>query len=137
MAAEAGLGGVDDPIGRVFALLGHYRNQLVATDCFFGCPIGNLALELHEPDPRIRDLLAVNFDNWTTAIERCLNDAGDRLPRDLDRRRLAEFTLTVMEGAVMQARTYREIESFDRNVAVLREHFDLLADMAKKEKAPA
>ena len=28
----------------------------------------------------------------------------------------------------MQARTYRDIASFDRNIAVLREHFDMLID---------
>lgn len=129
--------GVDDPVERVFALLNGYRTQLVTTDCTYGCPIGNLALEISEPDPKIRELLAVNFANWTRAIERCLDAAGDRLPRDLDRRRLAEFTLTVMEGAIMQARTYRDIASFDRNVAVLRAHFDMLMDTARREKAAA
>ena len=129
--------GVDDPVERIFALLAGYRLQLVTTDCTYGCPIGSLALELHEPDPRIRDLLSANFANWTRAIERCLIDAGDRLPAALDRRRLAEFTLTVMEGAIMQARTYREIESFDRNIAVLREHFDMLIEAARQEKVPA
>ncbi len=129
--------GVDDPVERIFALLNGYRTQLVTTDCTYGCPIGNLALEISEPDPKIRELLAVNFANWTSAIERCLDAAGDRLPADLDRRRLAEFTLTVMEGAIMQARTYRDIESFDRNVAVLRAHFDMLMDRARQEKAPA
>ena len=125
--------GVDDPIERIFALLDGYRVQLVTTDCTYGCPIGSLALELHEPDPRIRDLLSANFANWTAAIERCLIEAGDRLPAALDRRRLAEFTLTVMEGAIMQARTYRDIESFDRNIAVLREHFDMLLETAEAE----
>lgn len=129
--------GVDDPIDRIFALLAGYRLQLVTTDCTYGCPIGNLALEISEPDPRIRELLAVNFANWTRAIEQCLIAAGDRLPRDTDRRALAEFTLTVMEGAVMQARTYRDIASFDRNVAVLRQHIDLLMEEARREKAPA
>jgi TetR/AcrR family transcriptional repressor of nem operon len=129
--------GVDDPVERVFALLNGYRTQLVTTDCTYGCPIGNLALEISEPDPKIRELLAVNFANWTSAIERCLDAAGDRLPRDLDRRRLAEFTLTVMEGAIMQARAYRDIESFDRNVAVLRAHFDMLMERARQENVPA
>ena len=127
--------GVDDPVERIFALLDGYRTQLVTTECTYGCPIGSLALELHEPDLRIRELLAVNFAQWTNAIERCLDEAGDRLPRALDRRRLAEFTLTVMEGAIMQARTYRDIGSFDRNIAVLREHFDLLIETAKGERA--
>jgi len=129
--------GIDDPIERIFALLGGYRTQLVTTECTYGCPIGSLALELHEPDLGIRELLAANFANWTSAIERCLIAAGERLPAALDRRRLAEFTLTVMEGAIMQARTYREIESFDRNIAVLREHFDMLVGQAKAEKVPA
>jgi AcrR family transcriptional regulator len=129
--------GVEDPIARIFALLDGYRTQLVTTDCFYGCPIGSLALELHEPDPHIRDLLCANFANWTAAIEGCLDAAGDRLPASLDRRRLAEFTLTVMEGAIMQARTYRDIASFDRNVAVLRAHFDMLIETAKAERLPA
>jgi len=129
--------GVDDPVERIFALLNGYRIQLVTTDCTYGCPIGSLALELHEPDLRIRELLATNFAQWTDAIERCLDEAGARLPADLDRRRLAEFTLTVMEGAIMQARTYRDVACFDRNVAVLREHFELLLAAARRETVPA
>jgi TetR/AcrR family transcriptional regulator, transcriptional repressor for nem operon len=118
--------GVTDPIERIFALLGGYRLQLVLTDCNYGCPIGNLALEIHEPDPKIRELLAANFSNWSRAIEGCLEAAGDRLGADIDRKALAEFVLTVMEGAVMQSRTYRELGHFDRNIAVLRTHFDML-----------
>ena len=129
--------GVDDPIERIFALLGGYRTQLVTTDCSYGCPIGSLALELHEPDPHIRELLSANFSNWTAAIALCLEEAGDRLPAGLDRRRLAEFTLTVMEGAIMQARTYRDVDCFDRNIEVLRAHFDMLIEQARQEKMPA
>lgn len=129
--------GVEDPIERIFALLAGYRTQLVTTECTYGCPIGSLALELHEPDLRIRELLAVNFAQWTGAIERCLDEAAERLPASLDRRRLAEFTLTVMEGAIMQARTYRDIASFDRNIAVLRAHFDMLIETAEGERVPA
>src|SRR3954463_15955471 len=43
--------GVRDPIDRVFALLAQYRKSLVDTACTYGCPIGSLALEIHEPDP--------------------------------------------------------------------------------------
>lgn len=129
--------GVDDPVERIFALLGAYRTLLVTSECTYGCPIGSLALELHEPDPAIRALLAQNFENWTLAIHRCLDAAEGRLPAALDRRRLAEYVLTVMEGAVMQARTYRDIGYFDRNVAMLRAHFDLLVKEAETERVPA
>lgn len=117
--------GVEDPVERIFALLSGYRNHLVVTDCTYGCPIGSLALELHEPDPRVRELLAANFTNWSTAIRDCLEAAGDRFG-DIDTAALGEYVLTVMEGAVMQARTYRDLGYFDRNIAMLRQHFELL-----------
>jgi TetR/AcrR family transcriptional regulator, transcriptional repressor for nem operon len=106
----------------------------VLTDCTYGCPIGNIALEIHEPDPVVRDLLAANFSNWSNAIADCLRAAGDRLPPDTDIEALGEFVLTVMEGALMQARTYRDLGYFDRNVAVLRSHFDLLQQAARESR---
>jgi len=123
--------GIDDPLEKIFALLAHYRWQLVETDCLYGCPIGSLALELHEPDPIVRELLATNFSNWTGAVEARLVEAGARLPPDLDRRALAEFVMTAMEGGVMQARTYRDVAFFDRNVAAIRDHLAMLMERAK------
>lgn len=125
--------GVDDPIERVFALLGGYRTHLIVTDCTYGCPIGSLALEIHEPDPVVRDLMAANFTNWSAAIADCFEAAADRLPPTTDCRALGEFVLTVMEGAVMQARTYRDIGYFDRNIAVLRDYITMLLATAKDD----
>jgi hypothetical protein len=125
--------GVDDPIDRIFALLAGYRTHLIVTDCTYGCPIGSLALEIHEPDPVVRDLMAANFSNWSTAIAGCFDAAADRLPKDADRNALGEFVLTVMEGAVMQARTYRDIGYFDRNIAVLRDYITTLMATAKDD----
>ncbi|MEQ1616784.1 MAG: TetR/AcrR family transcriptional regulator [Terricaulis sp.] len=123
--------GVEDPIAKIFALLSHYRMLIVETDCAYGCPIGSLALELHEPDPKVRELLAANFENWTAAVEQCLGAAGTRLPTETDRRALAQFVLTAMEGGVMQARTHRDVGYFDRAVTQLRAHFELLEEAAK------
>lgn len=117
---------VSDPIERVFALLARYRGLILETDCTYGCPIGSIALELHEPDEAVRHLLADNFTGWVEAIHACLIEAGTRLPANTDRRALAEFVLTVMEGSVMQARTYRDIAYFDRSVGQLRAHFNAL-----------
>jgi TetR/AcrR family transcriptional repressor of nem operon len=125
--------GVDEPIERVFALLAAYRRMLVSTDCVYGCPIGSLALELHEPDPPVRELLATNFDGWTRAIEGCLTEAAERLPRGTDIGRLARFVLTTMEGGVMQSRTHRTPDAFDAGVASLRDYFNRLRDAAIRE----
>ncbi len=125
--------GVADPVERVFALLAAYRAHLENSAYTYGCPIGSIALELHEPDERVRELLVANFTNWTQAIVDCLTAAKGRLPRGTDKQALAEFVLTTMEGGVMQARTYRDVAYFDRNVAMLRAHFDLLEARAKQK----
>jgi TetR/AcrR family transcriptional regulator, transcriptional repressor for nem operon len=126
MLLEPAWEGIKDPIERVFALLGRYRELLLETDCFYGCPIGSLALELHEPDPAVRERLAANFTGWAEAVRRCLEEAGDRLPGRLDRAELAHFILTTMEGAVMQARTYRDLGAFDACVNQLHLYFERL-----------
>ena len=117
---------VTDPIEKIFSLLARYRQLIVETDYLCGCPIGNLALEIHDPDPPVRELLAANFQAWTDAVLECLLEAGDRLPDAIDRLSLAEFVLTIMEGAVMQARTFRDVGYFDRAVQELRNYVDLL-----------
>jgi AcrR family transcriptional regulator len=132
MLLEPAWAAVDDPVERVFALLGRYREAIVDTDCEYGCPIGSLALELHEPDPAVRELLAANFRAWIAAVEAQLRQAADRLPSGTDFQALAELTLNVMEGGVMQARTFRDVAHFDRAVAQLRTHFDSLT---AKERA--
>lgn len=115
-----------DPIARIFAILEGYRQALLATELTFGCPIGSLALELHEPDPSVRERLALNFAGWCEAVRECLEAAGDRLPAEVDRTELSRLVLTVMEGGVMQARTHRSIDPYDASVHQLRMYFDHL-----------
>jgi TetR/AcrR family transcriptional regulator, transcriptional repressor for nem operon len=126
MLLEPAWAGVSDPVERIFALLARYRKSLFDTDCCYGCPIGSLALELHEPDLAVRERLAKNFSAWIEAIAECLSQAKARFPKDFDQRELAQFVLTVMEGGVMQARTFRDIEYFDAAVRQLRQYFKCL-----------
>ena len=135
MLLEPAWAGVNDPIEKIFALLARYRQSLADTDCFYGCPIGSLALELHEPDPPVRERLAKNFSAWIDAIAECLEHAKARLPADLDRRELAQFVLTTMEGGVMQARTFRDIAYFDAAVRQLGQHFERLGGDSQAPRA--
>src|SRR3954463_14200140 len=91
MLLEPAWTGVDDPVERVFALLSSYRRALVETDCTYGCPIGSLALELHEPDPQVRELLAGNFRAWVAAVEEQFRAAADGFTRGTDLHSLAEL----------------------------------------------
>lgn len=116
-----------DPIERVFRLLAWYREGMVATGCRLGCPLGNLALEVSDTHPEVRPTIDLNFRDWSAGIERWLEQAGERLPDDCDRRALSRFVLTVMEGGLMQSRAAGDLGPFDNSVDVLRDHFDRLA----------
>lgn len=126
-----------DPVRRIFLLLEQYRENVLRTEFAFGCPLGRLALEI-EPDRRaVHDKIAANFTGWSRAVEQLLADSHDRLPKTTDLRQLSRFVLTVMEGAVMQARSYQCIEPFDDCIAQLRTHFRLLEEQKKHETRSA
>jgi TetR/AcrR family transcriptional repressor of nem operon len=129
--------GFDDPIERVFALLARYRMLIVATDCEYGCPIGSLALEMHKARKPVRERISANFAAWTDAVHRCYLDAADRFEAGTNLRELAEFTLTTMEGGVMQSRTFRDVSYFDRSVKQLRQYVQSLMKIpARRVAAP-
>jgi TetR/AcrR family transcriptional repressor of nem operon len=114
----------DDPIERIFSILAGYRERLLQTDCTYGCPLGRLALEIDPANRMAFGLIGDNFTTWRGAVEVCLADAS--LTVEVDRHDLASFVLTVMEGAVMQSRTFRNTDPFDAGVRQLRTYFDLL-----------
>ncbi len=125
---------VTDPIERIFGILDGYRRGLEHTGLAGGCPIGNLAIEVSDELPRAREKIAQNFAGWRDWIRKCLEDAGDRLPVDLNREQLAIFVLTVMEGSVMQTRAHKSLEPFDASVNQLRDYFNrLLAEGAQRQ----
>ncbi|MCA9192905.1 MAG: TetR/AcrR family transcriptional regulator [Planctomycetales bacterium] len=117
---------ISDPIERVFGILDGYRKMLVITECQQGCPIGNLALELADNHPRVRELLAQNFSQWRQAVEGSLRMASDRFPESTDLESLSLFVLTTMEGAVMLARAYRSLDAYDSAVTQLRNYIERL-----------
>src|SRR5437016_4033653 len=75
---------VSDPIERIFGILDGYRRGLLQSDCSYGCPIGNLSLELASSHPAARTHLAENFTGWCTAVRSCLDEVSGRLPEGAD-----------------------------------------------------
>jgi TetR/AcrR family transcriptional regulator, transcriptional repressor for nem operon len=128
---EPAMATTKDPVKRIFAILAGYRGRVISTNYQYGCPLGRLALEIDPMQRRAREKLAANFDAWCAAIERCLRDASDRLPENLNYRELSRFVLSVMEGAVMQSRVAAEVDPFDASIRQLRRYFDALLALRK------
>lgn len=127
---------VSDPVERIFGILDGYRQGLLYTVFTGGCPIGNLGVEVGDHIPAARERIAANFQGWCGWVRKCLDDAAERLPPGIDREQLAQFVLTVMEGAVMQARAHASIAPFDACVQQLRHYFEfLLAEAARAARS--
>ena len=125
---------VEDPIERLFAVLDGYRLLLEATNFELGCPIGNLALEVSNSQPAARRLIINNFKAWCNAIRRLIEDAADRLPRDVEPAGLATHVLATMEGSVMLARAYRSFEPFDQAINQLKDYIGRLTRERTRRK---
>ncbi len=83
--------------------LGRDREQL------YGCPLGNLALELSNQDAVIRQKLHETFSAWTATVERLLQEAilSSHL-RSVDTAILAETLIAYFEGAMVLAKTQND-----------------------------
>ena len=126
MVIDPAFSSVEEPVGRIFAILAGYRERILGTDCRYGCPLGRLALEIDPENAPAHTLIAQNFQGWIEAVRECLDDMKPSLPPETDLDSLATYVLVVMEGGVMLSRSYRSVEPFDRAIAQLREHFRLL-----------
>jgi TetR/AcrR family transcriptional repressor of lmrAB and yxaGH operons len=132
--AEAGDG---SPRARIEAVLAAARRDLEEHGPDLGSPLGALAAELAPSHPRVRRQIDRRYASWSRRIEAMLDDAGTRLPDDLDRRSLAQAVIGVMEGAMLQARVHGDLEPFDATVRLLQSHLALLSETPNRTASAA
>lgn len=124
-------GRTKDPLAKVFALLDGYREALVQSEFAFGCPLGNLALEVGQEPGRVTGKIDANFRQWRGVVAGWFADERSGMSSGVCAEDLATFTLTVMEGAVMQARTAKSIAPFDASVREFRRYLEMLRRTAE------
>lgn len=123
----------DNPIERIFLLFDFYRQALISTDFAYGCPLGNLALELGGAESTVTRKIDANLAAWRSAVERWVRAAAPRFRAAIDPTELSFLVLSVMEGGVMQARTAKSIAPFDASVSGFRRYVELLTEAAPGE----
>ena len=110
--------GAAPPLERLEAFLGSsYRHHCeTRAECgrLLGCVFGNLALEMSTQDAAVRESLARIFDAQTDAFEAVIGEAAARgeIPAG-DAREAARALLSLVEGAVMLAKTHNSPESLE------------------------
>jgi len=115
-----------DAVDRLFTILENYRRLLLESGFTFASPMGSLAAEVSENHPPVRARLAEIQTAWTERIQQLLTDSGEPLPGGVDHAAVAGFVISVVEGAVLQARVARSLDPFDASLEELRNYLGLL-----------
>jgi TetR/AcrR family transcriptional repressor of nem operon len=114
-----------DTLERVFRRLDAIHEMARRRErCKGGCVIGNLSTTLSDCHDGFRKRLAECFDEMAQEFVPHLEQAVRRLPpkRRPDAEELARYIVTVIEGAIMQARTLGDAKLLTRQFALLKEH---------------
>jgi hypothetical protein len=92
--------------------------------CKGGCIVGNMSTALSDCHDRFRQRLAECFDEMANEFLPYLEAKSrqGRLRRRTNLSELARYIVTVIEGAIMQARTLGDAELLPRQLAYLKEH---------------
>ncbi|ABK70684.1 TetR/AcrR family transcriptional regulator [Mycolicibacterium smegmatis] len=121
-----------------FALLddmvARFRDQLLASDFRAGCPVVAVAVEAGDPEKAdsadaVRERAGAAFQRWIARITARLCDDGVPVERAEE---LATLITTSVEGAVLVARTTRDVKPLELVHRQLREQ--LTAATGKKDR---
>lgn len=105
-ALQTVLAAADGPGAAVEAAVDLLAQLLVATDFRGGCPLATVAMDAAAGSEPIRQACVDGYGSWTTAIEETLTRSG-AAPETAQR--LATVALAGIEGALLLARTRRDV----------------------------
>jgi TetR/AcrR family transcriptional regulator, transcriptional repressor for nem operon len=114
-----------DPLQQVFRRLDAIQEMIRRREgCKGGCIVGNMSTALSDCHDGFRNRLAECFDEMAQEFRPHLEAAArlGRVRRPTNTSELARYIVTVIEGAIMQARTLGDAELLPRQLAYLKEH---------------
>ena len=107
-----------DPAAGTAAFFAFAADALEASAFRDGCPIATAALEAASTSEPLREAAAEVFDFWVACSARHLEAAGVEPDRA---RRLAEFGLAALEGAILLSRAHRTVAPLVEGGAIVEE----------------
>lgn len=102
------IAGAADSLDAIDRIVGTFRDQLLGTDYRAGCPVVAVAVEADNQP--VLDRAAAAFTRWTDLVGRKLRADGVSTERAEE---LAMLFTTSIEGAILVARTTRDVAPLD------------------------
>jgi len=120
------------PLQKVFRRLDAIQEMIRRrAGCKGGCIIGNLSTALSDCHDGFRKRLAECFDEMAQEFLPDLQEAArqGRVTRRTNTTELAQYIVTVIEGAIMQARTLGDAELLPCQMAYLKDHLKKVLEL--------
>jgi AcrR family transcriptional regulator len=105
--------GAAEKLERLHAL---FVERMEKSGCCGGCPMGNLATELSDSNPRAREKIAGFFEECIEGIESVVRQgmkAGE-FRDDVDPRASADLLFGSLEGLMLLSKSLKSVEPLDR-----------------------
>lgn len=91
-------------------------------ECTEGCLMGNSSTELSDVNENFRNIIALEFNLWQNALEKCIiegQEAGE-INKDIASNMLASFILNSWEGALLRMKCEKTTEPLQSFVSGLK-----------------
>ncbi|ANU21875.1 TetR family transcriptional regulator [Planococcus donghaensis] len=92
-----------------------------------GCALGNLAIEISENEPILRDKVASFFKQWEEKIQRALDELQQQrqLDTNLDTAKYSQAMIAMIEGAILLMKNKQDIQVLYDITDVIRTEYNL------------
>lgn len=103
------------PIARLKKYCKNSKEKLRDCECATGCLIGNLSQEMSTQSEVLREKLRQVMAKWRDVFAACIEEGqvNDQITKDFEAVELAEFFLSSWEGAIMRAKTTKNLKPIE------------------------
>lgn len=105
-----------EPYERLVRFYQRVINYHKSVNCEYGCPFGNIVLELNDRNDEFRFALNNFFEIWRQKIKDCVEEgiSKGQIRSEPDADALSEFLLSHLEGAILMAKAQGSIDPLKR-----------------------
>lgn len=122
---------VKHPLDKLRAAVDYYRENIFTPPVEGGCPIQNTSVEADDNNPALRDRVQLAMDYWKNGIIYILRKGIEQgfVKEDTDVEAFAVRFIGTLEGAILLARLYRDVQYFD---TMAKQLLEMINDLEKE-----
>lgn len=119
---------VQHPLDKLRVAVAFYRENIFTPPVEGGCPIQNTSIEVDDNNPALRDRVQLAMDYWKHGIIYILRKGIEQgiVRADIDVTAFSIQFIGTLEGAILLARLYQDIQYFDMMAKQLTRMIDEL-----------